>query len=111
VHEHDRWLGRHRSGDADALPFAARKLRGISVAHARGLEADERKELVDARADARARPAEKLRDRRDVLADRPVRKKADLLDDVADPPSKLGRILLENVVPVDEDLSGRRLDE
>src|SRR5438874_463413 len=72
---------------------AAGELRGIAVAHARGVEADAREQLVDARADARGRPAEKLRHRRDVLADRPVREEADLLDDVPDPSTELRRIL------------------
>src|SRR5207237_3484213 len=92
VHQHERRLGGHGARDADALALATGELRGIPVAHAPGVEADEREQLFDARADARGRPAEKLRHRRDVLADRPVWEEADLLDDVPDPSPELRRI-------------------
>src|SRR6266566_1414871 len=111
VHQHERRLGSHRARDADALALAARELRRIPVAHARGIETDEREELVDADSNARGRPAEKLRDGRHVLADGSVREEADLLDDVPDAPAELGRILRKDVLPIDEDLSRRRLDE
>src|SRR5437867_2874760 len=93
------------------LPLAARKLRRIAVAHAGGVETDEREQLVDAGARARLWPSEKLGDRRHVLADGSVRKETDLLDDVPDAPAELGRILVENVLPVDKDLARRRLDQ
>ncbi len=58
VHEHDRWVGRQRPGDPDALPLAARKLPRITVAIAGRIEADERQQLIGALTLAARRPAE-----------------------------------------------------
>ena len=84
VHEHDRRVGGQRPGDADALALAARQLAREAVAILGGLEPDEREQLLRSLAEARLRPAEQARHRRDVLADGLVREQADLLDDVAD---------------------------
>ena len=90
VHEHQRRVGGQGAGDADALALAAGELRGIAVARLGGIEPDELDELVDAGADALARPAQHARHGGDVLGDRLVREEADLLDRVADLAAQLG---------------------
>ena len=58
VHEHQRRVGGQGAGHADALALAAGELRGVAVARLGGIEPDELDELVDAGADALARPAQ-----------------------------------------------------
>ena len=67
VHEHQRRVGGQRAGDADALALAARKLRRVAVAVARGVEADELEQLVDAFAMRVRAPAQELGDDGDVV--------------------------------------------
>ena len=110
VHEHERGLGGHGARDADALALAARELRGVALLHV-PIEADQGEQLVDSRADAVSRPTQELGDRGDVRGDGLVREQPDLLDHVADPPSQRDGILVQHVLPVDEDLAGGRLDQ
>ena len=57
VHQHQRRVGGERAGHADALALAAGELRGVAVAPSRRVEADQLEQLVDAGADALARPS------------------------------------------------------
>ena len=69
VHEHQRRIDRERAGDADALALATGELRRIAIAVARRVEANQRDQLVDARADSRLVPAQQARDGGDVVGD------------------------------------------
>ena len=84
VHEHDRRVGGHRPGHADALLLAAGELRRVAPQIALGIKADELEQLGGAVVDALLGPAEQARDRADVALDRQVGEQADLLKDVAD---------------------------
>ena len=110
VHQHDFRRGGERAGDADALAFAAGKLRGETVAVLVAVEAHERDQLVDPRGHPRVVPAEQLRRDRDVLRDRHVRKQADALEHVADAPpqrDRVGRLHVLAVRPAPRPCSGR----
>ena len=111
VHEHDRRLGRERAGDAGPLALATRELRRVPLRVPARVEADERKQLGHPCVDARRGPGEQPRHRGDVLGDGLMREQPDLLDDVPDPPPERDGILPQDVVPVDEDRAGGRLDE
>ena len=58
VHQQHRGVGAQRARHADALALAAGELFGIAVAELRGLEPDEREQLVDPSANARPVPAQ-----------------------------------------------------
>ena len=111
VHEHDRRVHRQGSGHADALALAATQLRRVAVAVLRGIEPDEREQLIGALSLAVLRPADQARDGRDVLADRLMGEEARLLDDVADRPAQVDHVALRDVLAVDEDPPRRRLDQ
>ncbi len=110
VHEHDRRLGGHRAGHADALALAAGELRRIAVADPRRVEPDQRQQLLDAGTDAVFLPAEQLRDRGDVVGDGLVGEQAGLLDHVADAAAQLGDLDRHHVLAVDEHRAGGWLD-
>ena len=84
VHEHDRRVCRERPGDADALALAATQLRRVAVAVFRGIEPDEREQLLGPLTLPVFGPAEQTRDGHHVLGDRLMGEQAGLLDDVAD---------------------------
>ncbi len=111
VHEHDRRVHRERPGDADALPLAARQLVREAVAVLRGVQADQRQQLVRAGPQPFLRPAEQARHGRHVVADGLVREQPHLLDDVADAPTQLGDVASRGIHAVDQDAPAGRLDE
>ena len=111
VHEQDRRVRGERPGDADALLLAAGELGRVATGVRRRVEPDELQQLPGALAPARRRPAQQPGDRRHVLGDRLVREETDLLDHVADPAAQLGEVAGGDVLAVDEDPAGRRLDE
>ena len=70
VHQHQRRVRGECPRDADALALSARELRWVAAGHLLGVEPDQRSSSCHARCDARPRPAEQMRHRRDVLGDR-----------------------------------------
>ena len=110
VHQHDRLVGGHRSGNADALALAAGELARVALGVAL-LEADELEQLADARADALLGPAQQPRHGPDVVLDAHVREQADLLEDVADPPPQLGQFEAAHALPADRDVALGDVDQ
>jgi len=108
VHQQHGGFARERPRDACALLLTARERAGQAVAIARGFEAYEREQLVDARGDARCVPAQQLRHDRDVLPDREMREEPDRLDRVADPAPQLRARHARNVTAVDLDRAAAR---
>src|ERR1700690_2346322 len=76
-----------------------------------GIEPEDLEQFIDARANARALPAEQLRYGRDVLGHGPVWKQAMALNHIADfaPQERRGR--RRGIAPVDAHDPARGLDE
>ena len=111
VHEHHGRVRGERAGHADSLALSARELRGEAVPMNGRIEADDGDELVDAFAATVLIPAQKTRDRGDVLADGLVREQPDLLDDVADGSAQIRDLAPGDVLAPDQDPTARRLDQ
>ena len=111
VHQQHRRVGRERPGHADALALTAGELVGIAVAVGRRVEADEVHQLAGALLGGRRRLAVEQRHRHHVAQDLLVGEQPDLLDDVADAAAQLDRVDGGDVLAVDEDAPGGRLDQ
>ena len=105
VHQHDRGVGGHRPGDADALLLAAGELPRVALEIEDGIESDELEQLGGAVADAVLRPAKQPRHGADVVLDRHVREQPDLLEHVADAAPQLGELELAHAAAVDRDVA------
>lgn len=84
VHEKDGRVGGEGASDADALALATGEFAGAAVGEFGRVEADEVKQLLDARANAGGVPLFEGGDESDVLSDGVVRKKASVLDNISD---------------------------
>ena len=111
VHQQHRRVGREGPGHADALALAAGELVGEPVGVPLGVEADQLEQLDGAGARVRLRLAVQQRHGHHVGDDALVREEPDLLDDVADAAAQLDRVGGGDVLAVDLDGAGRRLDE
>ena len=74
-------------------------------------QAHEIEQLVHARGDGGAVPAQELGRDRDVLGDRQVREQPDLLEHIADAPAQLGGIDRRHLGVEDADRAGGRIDQ
>jgi hypothetical protein len=92
-----------RPRDPHPLLLPAGELRGIAVAE-RGLEPDQRDQLVHAALDPLPLPAEQPRHGVDVVGDRAVREEAGLLDHVADVATQIRRRAIAHGALPDEDV-------
>ena len=110
VHEQHGRIGGQRAGDAGPLPLTAGQLRGIAVPVHGRVETDGVEQLVDPGPDPLLVPAEQSRHRADVRAHGLVREQPDALDDVADPAAQLVGVDAGDVLAVEQDPAGRRLD-
>jgi hypothetical protein len=106
-----RRVGGESPRDADSLGVRRPKVATRIGRGSGWRQADKVEQFIGARCNLRARPTQQPRHGRHVLADGEVGQQADLLDDVANPPAKLGWVIGHDVVAVDEDLAGRRLDQ
>ncbi len=111
VHQQHRRVRRQRPRHAHPLPLPAGELVRVAVAVAGGVQADQVEQFGRPRLPLRARPAQQGRHGRGVLQHRLVREEAHLLDDVADPAPQPHRFDVRDVLAVQQDPPGRRLDQ
>ena len=111
VHQHQRRIGGEGTGNADALPLAARERHRVSVAIAARLEPDQVEQLLDPCLHASLGPAQKARYDRHVLGHGEMWEEPHLLDHVSDPPPQLDRRQRHDVLAVDRDPPRGRLDQ
>ena len=111
VHQQHRRVARQRPRHADPLLLAARQLVRITAAKRLRCEMQKLQELGDAVADPRARPAQQVRHRRDVLFDGPVREQADRLDRVSHAPAQRFRFEAPDLLAGKQDATAVVLDQ
>ena len=97
---------RQRAGDGDALPLPTRQ----RVGHACRDRLRQCDEVEQPRDVGGARAGDAWSDA-DILGDGHVREQADALEDIADPPAQRGCGAGGDVLPVQQHLAGRRLDQ
>ncbi len=111
VHQQHRGIGGQRPRHPDPLTLSAGQLRRIPRAVDGRVEPDQLEQFGDPAPDAGLVPAQQAGNGRHVRIDRLVRKEPDLLDDVADAPPQGHRIDRRDVLAVQVDAAGRRLDQ
>ena len=110
VHQHHRRVRSECTRDAHTLRLPTGQLLGVAVAVQIRLQADQIEQFVRPGGGPCSVPPEQARDRADVLSDRLVREEPDALDDVADATTQLRRVHIGDVLAIEDDPSGRRLD-
>ena len=109
IHQHDGGGGRQGPQYADALLLAAGELGGVFIGIL--LHVDQLQHLLDDLLAPGLVVLQQLGHHADVLGNGHVGKQADLLDDIADVAPELHLVLAVDVLAVDEDGPGVRLQQ